>query len=128
MFGAVSAGPLDGDETSNQGRGGLRALESVENVLSEILVGKDPTCQAKIDELMVHEDSLPANIVTAASIACCKAAAKQTRVPVSDYVGTMCSNPEGAIPPAGFSVINGGRLSASSLWVQVSSSMKSGQT
>lgn len=94
-------------------------MENTGNVLVEVLVGKDPTQQTKLDKLLAREPSLCANVVSAASIACCKAGAKQTLVPVFDHIGTMCSNSEGAIPSIAFSIINGGHLSASSLWVQV---------
>lgn len=119
MYAAVSSGPFDDDEEHYQGRGVLQAVESVDHILAEVLLGKDPTQQAKIDKLLAQESSLPANVVVAASIACCKAAAAQTLVSVFDHVGTMCNNSEGGIPVTAFSTINGGPLSASSLWVQV---------
>lgn len=119
MYGAVSSGPFDGDSGHYEGRGLLQAAETVDNILAEVLLGKDPTQQAKIDKLLAQDSSLPANVVSAASIACCKAGAKQTSISVFDHIGVMCNNSEGGIPAPGFSVINGGRLSASSLWVQV---------
>lgn len=118
VCGAVSCGPYDGIEEEYEGRGVLQAVESADQLLSEILLGKDPKQQAKIDKLLTQE-SLPGNVVSAASIACCKAGAKQAFVSVFDHVSTMCNNSEGGIPPTAFSIINGGQSAASSLWIQV---------
>lgn len=119
MFAAVSSGPYDDIEESYEGQGVLNAVESADQILGEVLLGKDPTQQAKIDKLLTQESSLPANVVSAASIACCKAGARQTLVSVFDHVSTMCNNSEGWIPAMAFSIINGGQSAASSLWVQV---------
>lgn len=118
VCGAVSSGPYDDIEEDYEGRGVLQAVESSDQLLSEILLGKDPKQQAKIDKLLTQE-SLPGNVVSAASIACCKAGAKQAFVSVFDHVSTMCNNSDGRIPGMAFSVINGGQSAASSLWVQV---------
>lgn len=96
----------------------LQAVESADQLLSEILLGKDPKQQTKIDKLLMQE-SMPGNVVSAASIACCKAGAKQVFASVFDHVSTMCNNSEGGIPEIAFSIINGGQSAASSLWVQV---------
>lgn len=120
MFGAVSSGPYDDVEENYDGRGVLQAVESADQILPEILLGKDPKQQTKIDKLLSQEESLPANVVSAASIACCKAGAKQTLAPVFDHICALCNNSEGGIPATAFSTINGGQGAASSLWVQVS--------
>ncbi|CAM9152168.1 unnamed protein product [Hapterophycus canaliculatus] len=117
-FGAVSSGPYDDDEEIFEGRGVLQAVESTDQILADVLLGRDPTQQAKIDKLLAQESSLPTNVVSAASMACCKAGSKQTLVPVFDHIGAMCNNSEGRIPATAFSTINGGQSAASSLWVQ----------
>ncbi|CAM9795589.1 unnamed protein product [Scytosiphon promiscuus] len=118
VFAAVSSGPYDDADEIFEGRGVIQAVESTDQILAEVLLGRDPTQQAKIDKSLSQESSLPTNVVSAASIACCKAGAKQSMVSVFDHVGAMCNNSEGGIPVTGFSVINGGRSAASSLWVQ----------
>lgn len=120
VFGAVSSGPYDDVEENYEGRGMLQAVESADLILPEILLGKDPTQQTKIDKLLAQEESLPANVVSAASIACCKAGAKQNLAAVFNHVCALCNNSEGGIPATAFSTINGGQGAASSLWVQVS--------
>lgn len=119
MFAAVSSGPYDDNEEVFEGRGLLQAVEHTDQILAEILLGKDPTQQTKIDKSFTQESTLPANVVSAASIACCKAGAKQNLVAVFDHIGTMCDNSDGRIPATAFSTINGGQSAASSLWVQV---------
>lgn len=119
MYAAVSSGPFDNDEERHGGRGMFKAVEIVNHILAEVLLEKDPTLQQKIDNILMSEVSLASNVVTAASIACCKAGAKLNLTPLSDHIGIMCNNPEGLIPSIAFSIINDGHLSASSLWVQV---------
>lgn len=94
-------------------------MESVGTVLAEIIEGKDPTQQAKLDKILAMEVSLPKNTTVAASIACCKAGAKQAAISVFDHVAVMSNNGEAGLPAPGFGIINGGHLSSSSLWVQV---------
>ena len=119
MYAAVSSGPFDGDEKQYGGRGVIKAVQNADLILAKVLLGKDPTHQPKVDELLSREVDLVANVVTSASIACCKAGAKQTRTPLYNHIGAICNNAEGAIPSIAFSIVNGGHLSTSSLWVQV---------
>lgn len=112
----MSVGP---EEERYEAKAVLAALGNVGHVLAESLQGKDPTMQAMLDKTLMSESSLPANAVSAASIACCKAGAKQALTSVYDHVAIMSNNSEGVIPAPAFSIINGGRLSSSSLWVQV---------
>lgn len=119
VYAAVSSGPFDNDEERHGGLGMFRAVEIVNQILAEVLLEKDPTLQQKIDRILMSESALASNVVTAASIACCKAGAKLRLTPLSDHIGVMCNKPEGLIPSIAFSIINGGHPSASSLWVQV---------
>lgn len=119
FYGAVSSGPYDGEEDRHEGKGMLRAVESINNVLAEIIEGKDPTQQAMLDKMLAMEPSLPKNAISAASIACCKAGAKQTLISAFEHVAAMSDNSEGTTPAPAFSIINGGCGSSSSLWVQV---------
>ncbi|CAB1114153.1 unnamed protein product [Ectocarpus sp. CCAP 1310/34] len=118
VFAAVSSGPYDDNKEVFEGRGLLQAVEHTDQILAEILLGKDPSHQTKIDKSFTQESTLPANVVSAASIACCKAGAKQNLVAVFDHIGNMCDNSDGRIPATAFSTINGGQSAASSLWVQ----------
>lgn len=87
-------------------------------------MGKDPGQQAVVDTLMTQESSLPPNVVSAASLACCKAGAEQALMSVSEHVAIMSDNSEGEIPYPAFSMINGGQLAGSPLWVQVGNSSR----
>lgn len=115
----MSRGPFDGDPNHYDGKGVLGAVETVGSVLAEVMVGKDLGRQADIDAAMVKETSLPPNVVAAASIAYCKAAAKQAFATVSDHIAVMSDNPETRAPTPAFSIINSGRMEGSLLWIQV---------
>lgn len=119
FYGTVSSGPYDEEENRYEGKGLLRAIESVDRVLAELIEGKDPSQQAMLDNIMAMEPSLPKNVISAASIACCKAGAKQTLISAFEHVAVISNNSEGATPAPAFSIINGGHSSSSSLWVQV---------
>lgn len=118
-YGTVSLGPFDDEEEFYEGKGVMHALERVGHIVAEVVVGEDPSQQVEIDARLAQESSLPANVVSAASIACCKAGAKQGSVSVFDQIALVSNNSESGIPALAFSVINGGHLSSSSLWVQV---------
>jgi hypothetical protein len=70
----------DGDASKFHGRGVSRAVANVNTVIAPALIGKDPTKQAEIDQLMCKEldkteykAGLGANAIMAVSIAVCMA-------------------------------------------------------
>ncbi|CAM9156455.1 unnamed protein product [Choristocarpus tenellus] len=115
---AVSSGPFDGIETNHEGKGMLQAVECVHTVLAEKLVGKDPTQQGLLDQLLLQEPGTPANAVLATSMACCKAGAKHCGVEVFDHISLLANISEGGVALPVVSIINGGELAPGNLWVQ----------
>jgi enolase 1/2/3 len=101
----------DGDKKRYQGRGVLKAVAAVNDVLAGEVSGEDALDQALIDALMIAADGtefkkkLGANSILAVSLAVAKAAAEASGLPLYRYVG----GPNARTLPVPFmNVINGG--------------------
>ena len=99
----------DGD-TRFMGKGVLKAVSNVNNIIRPKLIGMDETNQKLIDETMISLDGtknksvLGANAILGVSIATLKAAANNAGVPLYKYVsrGTM------SMPRPMMNILNGG--------------------
>ena len=101
----------DGDKKRYLGKGVLKAVAAVNDVISGEVIGEDALDQALIDSLMIDLDGtefkkrLGANALLAVSLAVAKAAAEATGQPLYRYVG----GPNARLLPVPFmNVINGG--------------------
>ena len=101
----------DGDKSRYLGKGVLKAVDNVENVILEELVGYDVTDQAAIDKAMIQLDGTPnksklgANAILGVSLACAHAAANFLQIPLYRYIGG--SNAK-VLPVPMMNIINGG--------------------
>jgi enolase len=101
----------DGDKNRYQGKGVLKAVHNVNNVISEELVGMDVTDQAGIDKKMIELDgtktksNLGANAILGVSLACAKAAATLHGLPLFRYIGGVNAV---TLPVPMMNIINGG--------------------
>src|SRR5687768_8901644 len=83
----------DGDKKRYLGKGVLRAVENVNTVLREALVGRDPADQLAVDRRMIELDGtetksrLGANAILAVSLANSHAAARDAGVPLYRHLG-----------------------------------------
>src|SRR5690606_37173997 len=104
----------DGDKSKYVGKGVLKAVKSVKNVLAKTLRGKDPFCQAELDKLMIEADGTPnkgelgANAILGASMAITRAAALEKGVPLYEYIAELAGNKTYLMPVPMCNVINGG--------------------
>ena len=111
----------DQDPGRYQGKGVLKAIESVNGEIFDTLSGRDVEDQAALDHLMVELDGttnksrLGANAILAVSIALAKAAAKQTAQPLYSYLGGVGSR---VLPVPMMNIINGGVHADNSLDIQ----------
>jgi len=101
----------DGDKKRYLGKGVLKAVAAVNDVISGEVIGEDALDQPLIDSLMIDVDGtefkkrLGANALLAVSLAVAKAAAEATGQPLYRYVG----GPNARVLPVPFmNVINGG--------------------
>jgi enolase len=96
------------------GKGVLKAVGNVNDVIAEKLVGKDCTKQKEIDELMIELDGtanksrLGANAILAVSMAVCKAGASESNLPLYAYICDLVDSKRLTLPVPQMNVINGG--------------------
>lgn len=101
----------DKDPSRYQGKGVLKAVAHVNTEIYEALVGLDVAEQALIDRTLVELDGtdnksrLGANAILAVSLACAKAAAEESGLPLYRYLGGACAV---QLPVPMMNVINGG--------------------
>ena len=102
----------DGDKMRYNGKGVLKAVVNVNDVIADEVTGFDAQDQVGIDKMMIELDGTPtkgklgANAILAVSLASAKAAAKSLHVPLYRYIGG--SNAK-IIPTPMMNIINGGR-------------------
>ncbi|MFH0841022.1 MAG: phosphopyruvate hydratase [Bacteroidota bacterium] len=101
----------DGDKSRYMGKGVLKAVHNVNNVIAEEINGMDVTDQVSIDKKMIDLDgtktksNLGANAILGVSLACAKAAAQAHGLPLFRYIGGTNSV---VIPVPMMNIINGG--------------------
>ncbi len=101
----------DGDKNRYLGKGVLKAVHNVNNVIAEEVNGMDVTDQAGIDKKMIDLDgtetksNLGANAILGVSLAAAKAAAQLHGLPLFRYIGG--SNAV-TLPVPMMNIINGG--------------------
>src|ERR1700761_1668248 len=105
----------DGDKKRYAGKGVLKAVENVNTVLQQALLGHDPRDQAGIDQKMIELDGtdtksrLGANALLAISLANAHAAATDSRLPLYKYLGqSIGDGREPVMPLPMMNLINGG--------------------
>lgn len=101
----------DGDASRFGGKGVEKAVQNVNTVIAEELIGWDPTDQAAIDELMLNLDNTPnksslgANAILGVSLAVAKAAAASLDLPLYRYIGGVNAR---TLPVPMMNIMNGG--------------------
>ena len=104
----------DGDKKRNLGKGVLKAVENVNNIIAPKIVdlGVDARKQIEIDRMMIELDGtknkakLGANAILGVSMACAKAAASYSGLPLYAYLGGPIAN---TLPLPMANIINGGK-------------------
>lgn len=101
----------DEDKTRFLGKGVLKAVDNVNDIISEALLGMDVTRQNEIDALMIELDGTPdksnlgANAILGVSMASARAAADFYGLPLYKYLGGFNAK---ELPVPMMNVINGG--------------------
>ena len=97
-----------------KGKGVLKAVKAVNEVLGPALIGKDASQQALIDDLCIKLDGTPnkgklgANAILGVSLAVSKAGAAAKGVPLYQHYADLAGNKDLVLPVPSFNVINGG--------------------
>ena len=111
----------DGDAQRFFGKGVQKAVEHVNTEICEAVLGLDVSEQAHIDHVLIDLDGtdnksrLGANAILAVSVACAKAAAEESGLPLYRYFGG--SGPK-RMPVPMMNVVNGGAHANNSLDMQ----------
>ena len=101
----------DGDKSRYLGLGTQKAVDNVNNIIAEAIIGFDVTQQQAIDRAMIELDGTPnkgklgANAILGVSIAVARAAADYLEVPLYTYLGGFNTK---LLPTPMMNIINGG--------------------
>ncbi|RII31673.1 MAG: phosphopyruvate hydratase [Geobacter sp.] len=101
----------DGDKTRYLGKGVLKAVDNVNNLIADELIGMDADDQVGVDMKMLEMDGtefkskLGANAILGVSLAVAKAAAEEAGQPLYKYIGGAGAR---ELPLPMMNIINGG--------------------
>ena len=90
----------DGDKSRYGGLGTQKAVDNVNNIIAEAIIGYDVRDQQAIDRAMIALDGTPnkgklgANAILGVSIAVARAAADYLEIPLYSYLGGFNTNDE----------------------------------
>jgi enolase len=102
----------DGDKKRYGGKGVLKAVAAINEVIADALIGLDALDQKEIDEVMLKLDGTPtksklgANAILAVSLAVAKAAASGLGMPLYKYLGGVYGH---VLPVPMMNIMNGGK-------------------
>ena len=111
----------DNDKERYNGKGVKTAVNNVNEIIKNELVGKSPYNQKIIDDLLIKLDGtdnkakLGANAILGVSISVAKAAAKSLQLPFYRYIGGISSN---TMPIPMMNILNGGKHSDNTVNIQ----------
>ena len=111
----------DGISERYMGRGVKRAVENVNNIIADMIIGLEANNQVDIDYAMIaHDDtpnksSLGANAMLSVSLAVAKAAAIQCELPLYRYIGGCNAR---KLPVPMMNILNGGKHADNSVDIQ----------
>ena len=111
----------DGDKNRYLGKGVTKAVDNVNDVIAEALIGLEATRQVEIDEMLIRLDGTPnkgklgANAILGVSMAVAKAAAASVGLPLYLYlVGVSAQE----LPVPMMNILNGGQHADNNVDIQ----------
>jgi len=111
----------DGDKSRYGGKGVRKAVENVNEIIAPEIIGLDALDQALIDKTLIELDGTPnksklgANAILGVSLACAKAAAMYTELPLYRYLGGVNAR---ELPVPFMNILNGGKHADSGVDIQ----------
>ena len=111
----------DGDKSRYLGKGVLKAVEHVNTEITEAIIGLDAEEQAFVDKTLIeldgteNKDRLGANAILGVSMACARAAAEESGLPLYRYLG---GSGRMQLPTPMMNIINGGEHADNSVDIQ----------
>ncbi|MDO5294081.1 MAG: phosphopyruvate hydratase [bacterium] len=111
----------DGDKNRFGGKGVSKAVNNINTIICEKLIGMDASDIYAIDQAMIEADgtkdksNLGANAILAVSIACARAASVALNIPLYRFLGGINGN---RLPVPMMNILNGGAHAANTVDVQ----------
>jgi enolase len=111
----------DGNKKRFGGKGVLKAVENVNDIIADAIIGLDASRQTEIDELMCRLDGtknkakLGANAILGVSLAVAKAAANSAGLPLYQYIGGTNAH---ELPVPMMNILNGGQHADNNVDIQ----------
>ena len=111
----------DCDKGRYLGKGVLKAVDNVNNIIAPELIGRDSLAQVEIDKLLLELDGTPnkgklgANAILGVSMACAKAAADTLGLPLYKYLGGVNGK---VLPVPMMNILNGGQHADNNVDIQ----------
>jgi len=111
----------DGDTSRYLGKGVLKAVENINEIIADALVGWEASDQVGIDRKLIELDgteyksNLGANATLGASLACAKAAAEEAGLPLYQYIGGANAK---ELPLPQMNILNGGEHADNNVDIQ----------
>lgn len=111
----------DNDPKRYMGKGVSQAVNNVNKLIANKVIGFDVTHQGDIDQLMITMDgtdfktNLGANAILAVSLAVARAASEDLKLPLYQYLASLYGSEAKVLPAPMMNVINGGAHADSSV-------------
>jgi len=111
----------DEDSTRYLGKGVLNAVDNVNDIIANEIIGMDATRQTDLDDLLISLDNtenkakLGANAILGVSLAVAKAAAKSLDLPLYQYIGGVNAK---ELPVPMMNILNGGKHADNNVDIQ----------
>lgn len=111
----------DGDKKRYLGKGVLKAVENVNDIIADELIGLPVDAQTEIDNIMINldgtenKDKLGANAILGVSLAVARAAAGELGLPLYKYIGGVNAK---VLPVPMMNILNGGEHADNNVDIQ----------
>ncbi|MDR7855732.1 phosphopyruvate hydratase [Tissierella sp.] len=111
----------DGDKGRYLGKGVMKAVENVNNIIAEEIIGMNVFEQSDIDKIMIELDGTPnkgklgANAILGVSLAVARAAADELNMPLYQYIGGINAK---VLPVPMMNILNGGEHADNNVDIQ----------
>lgn len=111
----------DGDKNRFMGKGVLKAVQNVNEIIAPEIEGIDVLEQKLIDEILIdidgtkNKEKLGANAILGVSLACAKAAANALGLPLYKYIGGVFAH---QLPAPMMNILNGGKHADNNVDIQ----------
>lgn len=115
----------DGDKSRYLGKGVLKAVANINDIIKPLLIGKDVAEQRELDGIMLDADGtenkekLGANAILAVSLAAAKAAAIDKGIPLYQHIADINGTPgKYSMPVPMMNIVNGGEHADNNVDIQ----------